>query len=126
VYYIFPNVQLIIGAGGPTLVRVYPAGANPHMSRSQISFYLDPAFSEQEQLRSPRRDYDIEDVKQRMQGFAEVIRDEDYVAAAAAHQGAISGAQEYVTFGRNEPALHHYHNTYREALGMPPLEVISN
>ena len=126
VYYIFPNVQLIIGAGGPTLVRVYPDGANPHMSRSQISFYLDPAFSEQEQLRSPRSDYDIEDVKQRMQGFAEVIRDEDYVVAAAAHQGAVSGAQEYVTFGRNEPALHHYHNTYREALGMPPLEVISN
>jgi hypothetical protein len=51
---------------------------------------------------------------------------EDYVAAASAHQGMLSGAQEYVTFGRNEPALHHYHNTYREALGMPPLERISN
>ncbi len=23
-----------------------------------------------------------------------------------------------------EPALHHYHNTYRAALGMPPLELI--
>ena len=36
--------------------------------------------------------------------------------------GAESGVQEYVVFGRNEPALHHYHNTYRAALGMPPLE----
>ncbi len=27
-------------------------------------------------------------------------------------------------FGRNEPALHHYHNTYREALGMEPLPLI--
>ena len=61
-----------------------------------------------------------------MRGFAEVIRDEDYVAAAGAHRGATSGAQEYVTFGRNEPALHHYHNTYRAALGMPQLEVIRN
>jgi hypothetical protein len=38
----------------------------------------------------------------------------------------LSGAQEYLTFGRNEPALHHYHNTDREALDMPPLERISN
>jgi hypothetical protein len=117
VYYLFPNVQLITGMGGPTLVRVYPDGSNPHQSHSQIGFYLDPQIEQTDR-------YD--DVRQRMQGFAEVIRDEDYVAAALAHQGACSGAQEYVTFGRNEPALHHYHNTYREALGMPPLEVISN
>ena len=67
-----------------------------------------------------------ESAQERMQGFAEVIQKEDYVAAASAHQGMLSGAQEYLTFGRNEPALHHYHNTYREALGMPPLERISN
>ena len=29
-----------------------------------------------------------------------------------------------VSFGRNEPALHHYHNTYREALGMEPLPLL--
>lgn len=67
-----------------------------------------------------------EGVKNRMENFAEIIRDEDYAAAATSHQGAISGALEYFTFGRNEPALHHYHNTYREALGMPLLEPISN
>jgi 5'-deoxynucleotidase YfbR-like HD superfamily hydrolase len=51
---------------------------------------------------------------------------EDYVAAASSHQGILSGANEYLIFGRNEPALHHYHNTYREALGLPPLEAFSN
>ena len=40
--------------------------------------------------------------------------------------GLMSNAQDYLTFRRNEPALHHYHNTYREALGMPPLEVIGS
>jgi hypothetical protein len=59
-----------------------------------------------------------------MENFASVIRDEDYVAAASSHLGAQSGAQDYVTFGRNEPALHHYHNTYRSALGMDPLEAV--
>ena len=56
-------------------------------------------------------------------GYA-LIQAEDYVAAASGHRGATSGAQEYVVFGRNEPALHHYHDTYRAALGLPPLEAV--
>jgi hypothetical protein len=34
---------------------------------------------------------------------------------------AESGLLDHVIFGRNEPALHHYHNTIRAALGQPPL-----
>ena len=124
VYYIFPNVQLIIGGGGPTLVRVYPDGENPHQCHSQISFYLDPNVHEL--LRDPEQAERYAEITERMTGFAEVIRDEDYVAAALSHRGATSGAQEYVTFGRNEPALHHYHNTYNEVLGLEPLQRVSN
>ena len=57
--------------------------------------------------------------------FAEVIRDEDYAVAARSQTGANSGLIEHMLFGRNEPALHHYHQTYRKALGMEPLELIS-
>ncbi len=124
VYYIFPNIQLIIGAGGPTLVRVYPAGDNPNDSFSRISFYIHPEVSKMAERPDGREI--LGTIEERMDGFASVIQAEDYVAAASSHVGALSGAQEYVTFGRNEPALHHYHNTYREALGMDPLEVISN
>ncbi|NKC00607.1 MAG: Rieske 2Fe-2S domain-containing protein [Pseudomonadales bacterium] len=120
VYYIFPNVQLIIGRAGPTLVRVYPDKDNPNSSFSKVSFYLDET---QMELLQSSLDGDLTDAQVRMQGFANVIRDEDYVAAASSHVGAMSGAQEHIIFGRNEPALHHYHNTYREALGMEPLEV---
>jgi hypothetical protein len=28
-----------------------------------------------------------------------------------------------VVFGRNEPALHHFHATYRAVLGLPPLTI---
>jgi hypothetical protein len=38
--------------------------------------------------------------------------------------GADAGLPEYCVFLRSEPALHHYHNGYREALGMEPLELI--
>ena len=124
VYYLFPNVQLIIGMGGPTLVRIYPDGDNPHKCISQISFYVDPQILAA--MEDPELAQRYRNVTERMEGFAGVIRDEDYVVAASSHLGAMSGTQEYLTFGRNEPALHHYHNTYREALGMTPLEVISN
>jgi len=124
VYYLFPNIQLIMGGGGPTLVRVYPDGENPHQSRSQVSFYLHPKIKEMELDPTQRERY--QDVETRMHSFADVIEKEDYVAAASSHLGALSGAQDHFLFGRNEPALHHYHNTYRAALGMPPLDIISN
>ena len=124
VYYLFPNVQLIIGEGGPTLVRVYPAGPDPHHSHSQISFYIDPRATAKIAERIGAEGDITELLAMRMQGFAEVIEGEDYVVAASGHRGVRSGALEYVTFGRNEPALHHYHNTYREALGMPALEPV--
>ena len=119
VYYIFPNVQIILGMNGPTLVRVYPRGENPNDSYSEVAFYrkdyFPPEITEQRDTRSPT---------ERAAGFASVIQSEDYWVAASAHKGALSKAQDFVVFGRNEPALHHYHNTYREALGMPPLETL--
>ena len=124
VYYIFPNIQLILGGAGPTLVRVYPDGEDPNNSFSEITFYIHPEV--QQLALNPESEAIYREINDRMKGFAEVIQAEDYVAAASSHVGALSGAQDNFTFGRNEPALHHYHNTYRSALGMPPLEVISN
>jgi hypothetical protein len=40
-------------------------------------------------------------------------------------KAAESGLLKEILFGRNEPALHHFHNNYREALGEPPLERLS-
>jgi len=58
------------------------------------------------------------------EGFGSIIRDEDYVVAAASHKGMKSGTVDTITFGRNEPALHHYHNIWREALGYQRLPLI--
>ncbi len=93
VYYIFPNIQLIMGQGGPTLVRVYPRGEDPNDSYSQISFYghagmqaagrfeeAEPDAATMEEARS---------MEERAQGFADVIEQEDYVAAASSHVFAV-------------------------------------
>jgi phenylpropionate dioxygenase-like ring-hydroxylating dioxygenase large terminal subunit len=114
VYYLFPNIQVNIGARSIILVRVYPVAGDPGRSLSRVSFYARPEAIEA----------DPEGVAHVPNGFARIIRDEDYVAAASSHLGAASGQISHFLFGRNEPALHHYHATYREALGLPPLEIV--
>ena len=118
VYWLFPNVQLIIGAANLQLVRAYPDPDDPARHVSQVSFYLRSHVVENSE------DDTLEFLEHMGRVFGEVIRDEDYVASASQQTSASSGAMEYVVFGRNEPALHHYHNTYRAALGMDllPLE----
>jgi carnitine monooxygenase subunit len=36
-------------------------------------------------------------------------------------RSAESGQLKHVMFGRNEPALHHFHSTFSEVLGTSPL-----
>lgn len=114
VYYLFPNVQVNVGATGITLVRIYPDPQDPGRSISHISFYFI-----QEAL-----DADPEMIKDRSNTFARVIRDEDFTIGATIQDGLNAGIQKEVLFGRNEPPLHHYHNTYREALGLEPFELL--
>lgn len=56
------------------------------------------------------------------QGFAEIICDEDDVMGESQHDAANGGVLDHIIFGRNEPALHHYHATYAKKLGPPPVE----
>ena len=116
VYYLFPNVQLNVGENAIILVRAYPDPLDPGHSVSRISFYANP-----ELLAS-----DGDEVRMRLRFFGEVVRDEDYKVAESCQRGAEAGLQESVLFGRNEPALHHYHNTYRAALGMELLPLIED
>ena len=53
--------------------------------------------------------------------FKSTIEQEDYVMGALQQRTAESGQLKEVILGRNEPALHHFHRNYREALNQPPL-----
>jgi hypothetical protein len=48
-----------------------------------------------------------------------VITSEDFPAGRTMQLGFGSGAQSHVVYGRNEPALAHYHKSIRRALGLP-------
>jgi phenylpropionate dioxygenase-like ring-hydroxylating dioxygenase large terminal subunit len=114
VYYLFPNIQLNVGENAIILVRAYPDPHDPGCSISRVSFYAD----------RERLEAHGDEVRTRLRFFGEVVRDEDYRVAETCQRGAEAGLQQWVLFGRNEPALHHYHNTYREALGMEPLPLV--
>jgi hypothetical protein len=48
-----------------------------------------------------------------------VITTEDFPAGRSMQLGFNSGAQSHVVYGRNEPALAHYHKSIRRALHLP-------
>jgi len=130
VYYLFPNIILNVSGEGIILVREYPLDKSPHRSVSKVSFYFWPHVIENlKELGIDPSNIEENDTAQAndihpYSGFGAIIRDEDYVAAAASHKGLRAGTLDFMTFGKNEPALHHYHNTYREALGLDPLPLI--
>jgi len=116
VYWLFPNVQLMPAAGVLFLVRAYPDKENPGKHVSQIHFYVRSDIFENNEIK--------ELIGVASQNFAEIIRDEDYLMSASQQRSAESGAIKHSIFGRNEPALHHYHNTYRKMLDMELLPLV--
>ena len=118
VYFIYPNVILLVDVAGVDILRMYPDGNDPARSRTHHTYYQNsgfPALLEAAGL-------PVEE--SRFPGFNRIVVDEDYRAAESTQRGAASGAQSHYLFGRNEPALHHYHNVHREGLGEPLLTLV--
>jgi len=124
VYYLFPNIIFMPTPEGAFLVREYPLENSPHKSVSKISFYFYPEALEAANKMGVSPETGLNPLEELYSAFGSVIRDEDYVVAESSHKGLKSGNLDFLTFGRNEPALHHYHNTYREALGLQKLPLI--
>ncbi len=122
-YWIFPNVILMPFEIGIFLVRAVPTPGDPTRHVSTVDFYLRPAAAAK---RAPEMELaDISEFAANIaSNFSSIIRDEDYVMSASQQTAANSGALRDIVFGRNEPALHHYHNTYRELLGFEPLPLL--
>lgn len=140
IYYLFPNVQLILGSGRATLVRIYPHPANPGRSISRVHSYFTPEMLEKldaAQVDTSRQMITPENIYQSgrvigaaitpeaiIEVFNSTIENEDYEMGESQQRSAESGLLDYVIFGRNEAALQHYHNTFRSALDLPPLEIV--
>lgn len=115
VYFLFPNVIVNVGNKRIAVVRVYPDPGDPGRSISKISYFFDP----DELAANP------DAAMMFSHGFTQVVAAEDYATAETTQRALSAGLMKEVLFGRNEPPLHHYHNTFREALGLAPLPFVT-
>lgn len=137
-YYLFPNITLIVGNGTCTLVKMYPDPDNAGRSTSQVFAYFSQELIDEEQ--AAREDGSMEEVSGdtvydpekrgistldgTMEVFNSTVEQEDYLMGELQQKSAQNGLLKHVIFGRNEPPLHHFHKTFREVLGLPPMEKI--
>jgi len=111
VYVVFPNLVLIMQGDHLETWRVYP-GATVDESVMELSLYTpEPAETEK-----ARRYWD-----KNLDLTLRTVEGEDFPLAEGMQRGFYSGAQPCVTYGRNEPALAHFHRSVRRALGLPPV-----
>lgn len=135
VYYLFPNIQLVILNQMMVLVRIYPNRKTIGQSLSRVSHYsaahMVPQLEAVERVSqrssdnvyAPDTDAPMAfSLSAMTELFVSTVEHEDYFMGTKTQITANSGKVDHFLFGRNEPALHHFHNNYRSALGLPPLE----
>lgn len=111
IYVLFPNTVFIVQGDHIETWHIFPAGEGADESVMYISLYTpEPATSD-----SARRHWD-----RNFDLLMATVEHEDFPLSDGIQRGFYSGAQEEIVFGRNEPALQHFHGAIRAALGMPP------
>ena len=141
-YFIFPNIQFAFSETGVNLVRMYPHPEGPGRSVTRVTHYAtQPALDMAEALSEQLQGLEAADIYDRdfsefpydvpvpyshtasLEVFDSTIEQEDFLMGEQQQRAAENGTLDHVIFGRNEPALHHYHRSFRDALGLSPLEV---
>lgn len=110
VYVLFPNTVMIVQGDHLEYFWVYPDKGDPDRSIMDVGLYTpEPVTSD-----SARRHW-----QNNMDLLIRVVCTEDFPLGETIQHSFHSGAQDAVIFGRNEPALQHYHKAIRAALGLP-------
>lgn len=132
-YYLFPNVQFNVGLGGNvSLIRIYPHPEDPGRSITRVGHYFTReamALMEQADANvdvvTPETVYERDPDRPRVASlaaakevFISTIEQEDYLMGESTQRSVASGLLPEILFGRNEPALHHFHRTFAEVLQM--------
>jgi len=134
-YFLFPNIQFNVSRDSVSLIKIYPDAENPGRSITRVGHYYSQAAvdaaADADVVATRENVYQLDpggrrvgSIEASMEIFDSTIEKEDYLMGETTQRSAENGFLEHLIFGRNEPALHHYHNTFRAALNLPPLEEV--
>jgi len=108
VYVLFPNTVFIMQGDHLETWRVYP-GDSVDESKMHVSLYTpEPAVTDK------ARKYWTKN----MDLLMATVQQEDFPLAENIQRDFHSGAQDFVTFGANEPALAYFHRSIKKTLGI--------
>ena len=110
IYALFPNTLLILQGDHVEVTRIFPREGRVDRAVMDLALYVP---------RAPGTDEERTHWDKNMQLTLDVVTGEDFPAGRTMQIGFTSGAQTHTVFGRNEPAMIHYHRSLREALGLP-------
>mgnify|MGYP000432667651 CR=1 FL=1 len=109
VYCLFPNTLFVTLGDHLEVHRVFPAEGRADRAVMETSFYIPEPITSAEQESHWKANLDL---------MLRVVMGEDFPTGRSMQIGFASGAQTHTVFGRNEPAMIHYHQSLRRALGL--------
>jgi len=112
VYSLFPNTLLLVQGDHVELARIFPCEGRVDRAVMELGLYVPQAPSTDDE----RTHWD-----KNMQLILDVVTGEDFPTGRSIQIGLTSGAQTHMVYGRNEPAMIHYHQSMQAALGLAPL-----
>jgi hypothetical protein len=112
IYALFPNTLLVVQGDHVELARIFPSAGRANQAVMELSIYVPKA---------PTTDEERTHWDKNMQLVLDVVTGEDFPAGRTIQAGVASGAQTHVVYGRNEPAMIHYHQSLRAAMGLEPI-----
>lgn len=109
VYTLFPNALLVWQGDHVETWRSFPVGGATDRCIAEAALFTPkPAVTDKEK-RHWERNMDL---------LMRTVDAEDFPVCLDIQRGLTAGAQTHITFGRNEPALGHYHRHLQAALGL--------
>jgi phenylpropionate dioxygenase-like ring-hydroxylating dioxygenase large terminal subunit len=114
IYQVFPNTILIWQADHFESWLVSPSADDPARSTSRVQLLAPRPTTTDDEQRHWDRNWKV---------LMDTVLEEDFVVSESIQQGFKAGAQTHVTFGRNEPALQHFHRTLAAVLDPSPATV---
>ena len=110
VYSMFANTIFSPQGDHMEIFRMFPVDGRTDRAVMETSLYIPKPVETPDE----KRHWDAN-----LALAIKVITTEDFTAGRTMQLGFDSGAQSHVVYGRNEPALAHYHKSIRRALGLP-------